>query len=263
MSETEVKVAKKLQKVVSEKKQASDVWEIKDRTYKLKNGLTPITATIKSRGIYWFDQEKGYEREIKYTENQRTPFVDEFKGTAKLAHITFKDGDLFVPKEKQILQKILSLYHPDLDKKYYEVDRVKIAENDLEQIDLEFEAMSIARELDVDAAEAILRVDMGSKVRDLTSNEVKRDIRIFARNNPELFLELANDENVGTRNVGVKAVEQGIIKLSDDQRSFKWGTNDRLLMTVPFDENPYSALAAWFKTDEGVEVFKSVEKKLK
>ena len=34
-------------------------------------------------------------------------------------------------------------------------------------------------------------------------------------------------------------------------------------MNVPFDENPYSALAAWFKTDEGVEVLQSIQKKLK
>jgi len=33
-------------------------------------------------------------------------------------------------------------------------------------------------------------------------------------------------------------------------------------MTIPFDENPYSAMAAYFKTDEGVEVFRSVEKNL-
>jgi len=33
-------------------------------------------------------------------------------------------------------------------------------------------------------------------------------------------------------------------------------------MTIPFDENPYAAMAAWFKTDEGVEVFKTIEKKL-
>ena len=33
-------------------------------------------------------------------------------------------------------------------------------------------------------------------------------------------------------------------------------------MTVPFEEHPYSALAAWFKTDEGLEVFKTIEKKL-
>jgi len=33
-------------------------------------------------------------------------------------------------------------------------------------------------------------------------------------------------------------------------------------MTVPFDEHPYSALASWFKTDEGMEVYKNIEKKL-
>ena len=59
------------------------------------------------------------------------------------------------------------------------------------------------------------------------------------------------------------ARETGIINLSDDQRTFKWASNGRKLMTVPFDENPYSAMAAWFKTDEGLEVYKSIEKKLK
>jgi hypothetical protein len=78
-----------------------------------------------------------------------------------------------------------------------------------------------------------------------------------------LFLELAQDDNLNVRNMGIKAVENGIIKLSSDQRTFLWGSNDRKLMTVPFDENPYSALAAWFKTDEGIEVYQSVEKKLK
>ena len=33
-------------------------------------------------------------------------------------------------------------------------------------------------------------------------------------------------------------------------------------MTVPFDENPYSAMAAYFKTDEGVDLMKSITKKL-
>ena len=31
-------------------------------------------------------------------------------------------------------------------------------------------------------------------------------------------------------------------------------------MTVPFDENPYSALAAFFKTDEGIEFIKALKK---
>jgi len=91
-------------------------WEMKDRIYRLKNGKTPVTATIKSRNLYWFDEEKGYEREIKYAENQKTPFVDEMKGDQRLAHIIFRNGSLFVQKEKTILQKLLSIYHPHREK---------------------------------------------------------------------------------------------------------------------------------------------------
>jgi hypothetical protein len=96
----------------------------------------------------------------------------------------------------------------------------------------------------------------------MSSKELRRDLLLFARNNPSLFLSLANDENVQLRNVGIRASELGIIKLSSDQRSFTWGSNGRKLMNVPFDENPYSAFAAWLKTDEGVEVYRSIDKKL-
>ena len=97
----------------------------------------------------------------------------------------------------------------------------------------------------------------------MSSKEIKRDLLLFAKKNPKLFIDLANDENVQLRNFAIKATESKIIKLSDDQRTFLWAANDKKLMTVPFDENPYSAMAAFFKTDEGVQVFKSIEKKFK
>ena len=238
-------------------------WIVKDRVYLLKNGKSPLTYTIKSRDIYYFDEEKGYERELKYTTNQKTPFVDEFKGDARLAHIVFEDGVLSVPREKQTLQKMLSLYHPDLNKVYEEFDPETEAENELEVIEYEVDALIAARQMDIEQAEAIMRVELGSNVATMTSKELKRDLLVFARKNPKEFLELANDENVSIRNIGIKAVEAKIIKLADDQRTFKWASNGRKLMTVPFDENPYSALAHWFKTDEGVEVYQTIEKRLK
>ena len=250
-------MAKKEKAVVTAPK-----WEIKDRIYRLKSGKTPITATIQSRNMYWFDEEKGYERELKYAVNQRSPFVDEFKGDAKLEHIVFNDGVLAVSKEKQTLQKLLSLYHPLKNKKYIEVDNVKQAENELDYLELEIEALSIAKSLDIDHMEAIMRTEVGSAVLKMTSKELKRDLLLFARSNPALFMELVSDENLNVRNMGIKAVEQGIIKLSNDQRTFTWGSNDRKLITVPFDENPYSALAAYFKTDDGIEIYQTIEKRL-
>ena len=97
----------------------------------------------------------------------------------------------------------------------------------------------------------------------MSSKEFKRDLLIFAKRNPSLFLDLINDENVLLRNLGIRATEMGILKLSADQRTFTWGSNGRKLLNVPFDEHPYSALAAWFKTDEGMEVFTSIEKRKK
>ena len=47
-----------------------NTWEIKDRMYYLKNNMSPLTYTIRSSNIYYFDEEQGYERELKYTSNE-------------------------------------------------------------------------------------------------------------------------------------------------------------------------------------------------
>jgi hypothetical protein len=240
----------------------SNEWEIKDRMYYLKSNDKPLSRSIKSAGIYWFDEEKGYERELKYCENQKTVFVDEMKGDQRLAHIVFRNGVLNVPKNKQVLQKLLSLYHPHRNVLFLEYEPVKKAANEIETLEMEVEALTAARDLDVDVAEAIMRTEIGSKVSKMSSKELKRDLLLFAKKNPKLFLELANDENVQLRNFGIVATEAGIIKLSQDQRTFTWGSTGRKVMTVPFDEHPYSALAQWFKTDEGMDVFSNIEKRL-
>ena len=243
-------------------------WEIKDRQYYLINQREPLTYVLSSKStprkpLLWFDEEKGYNREIRYASNQNSCFIDEQDGNVILDHVIFEEGVLFVPKTNQPLQKLLSLYHPKKGYVYQEKDDIAEAKDDLVSIETEMEALNTAMSIEVDQAEAILRVELGSAVDKMSSAELKRDLYMFARNNPILFLELVNDENVMLRNLAVKAAEMGIIKLSQDQRTFAWGSNNKKLMTVPFDENPYSAFAAYLKTDEGVEVFKSIEKKLK
>ena len=250
------------------KKDSTPVWEIKDRTYLLADNNSPITYTLQGKHtlrypLLWFDKTTGQQEEIRYATNQNSPLVSEQKGQVTLGHIIFQEGVLNVPKEKQNLQKLLSLYHPGLGNKYTEFDPTMEAEDDLDYLEMEVEAMNMAFDMDIDAAEAIVRVEVGSRVNKMSSKEIKRDLLLFARRNPSLFIELANDENVHLRNIAIRATEVGILKLSPDQRTFMWGENNRKLITVPFDENPYSAMAAFFKTDEGIQVFQSVEKKLK
>jgi len=242
-------------------------WEIKDRTYYLTGNKSPLTMTIPGRhtrkhALLYFDSESGVQKELRYATNMDSPFVEDQKGEATMGHIMFHNGVLTVGKNHQNLQKLLSLYHPLKNKLYQEFSAVAVAEDELDVLDLQIDALNGARDMDIDQAEAILRVEKGSTVNTMSSKELRRDLLLFARSNPALFINLANDENVQLRNFAIKATEVGIIVLSPDQRSFTWGSNDRKLMNVPFDENPYSAFASFLKTDEGVEIYRSIDKKL-
>ena len=263
----ETKEKKTTAKAVKTPEVKKDTWEYKDRNYYLLGNKNPLTYTIISRHtrrypLVWFDQEKGYEREMRYATNQKSVFVDEQEGTSTLSHIVFSEGHLFVPKEKRNLQELL-LKHPHRNLIFGEHDAVIEAEDQYDSLELEIAAMNMAYDMDIDKAEAILRTEIGSDVNKLSSKELKRDLLLFSKRSPNLFLDLAEDENVELRNIAIISVESGIVSLSQDQRTFSWASNNKKLMKVPFDENPYSAMAAWFKTDEGVEVYNSIMKKLK
>ena len=101
-------------------------WEIKDRMYFLTGNRAPLTYLMRGSNIFYFDEKKGYERELKYTSNQRTCFVDEMNGEQRLEHIIFRNGALMVPKNKTILQKLLSLYHPHKDRVYKNINLNKL-----------------------------------------------------------------------------------------------------------------------------------------
>ena len=244
-----------------------DEWVVKDRLYELTRTkplvFTLPTAHSGKKSLLYFDEELGYQRELRYATNQRSCFVEEQKGQIVMGRIVFREGVLRVPKENVALQKLLSLYHPALKANIYEEYKpAQQASNEVDWIEFELQALNLAKSLSVDEAEAILRVEMGATVTELSSSEIKRDVLIFAKKNPNLFLQLATDENTQLRSFGAKAVEMGILSLSQDQRTFTYGNTGRKVMTVPFDEHPYFALSAFFRTDEGMEIYKAIEKRL-
>ena len=242
-------------------------WELKNRTYILKGNKSPLLFTLpakhsRAKSLLWFDEGKGIQRELRYATNQNSPFADEQKGVATLGHIFFRNGALSVPKNKVALQKLLSLYHPSKDKLYFEKDDKKEAKLDLNYFEMELEALNLAHGLDLDEAEAILRVEVGSNVSSMTSQEIKRDVLVFARRNPGLFLKLMSDDDTQLRALAMRSVESQVLTLSASG-VFSWKTNGKKVMGTPPGEDPYSTLALWFKTDDGMKVLESVQKKLK
>jgi hypothetical protein len=238
-----------------------------NKLYELVGDNTPVVNKIPSRHsrknpLLYFDEEKGHNRELRYATNQKSPFVDEQQGYATLGHIAFRHGKLFVDAKDQNLQKFLDL-HPLNGRIFQEHNKQEIAETELDFLEFKVEALKFAKDMEIDHAEAILRVEVGSEISKMTSKEIKRDLIIMAERNPQLFLDLVQDDNIMLRNFGIKAVEAGVIEITQDQRLFKWASNGRKLFEVPMGEHPYSALAAWFKTDEGMAVYQNIEKRLK
>ena len=88
--ETPVMETPKPKRVEKQNPILKDGWEVKHRIYRLKGNKKPLSRSIRSANIHWFDEVKGYERELKYCENQKTCFVDEMQGDQRLEHVIFR-----------------------------------------------------------------------------------------------------------------------------------------------------------------------------
>ena len=218
--------------------------EITDKLYVLKRKTFPISFMLASRNttrrsLLYFDTKTNTNRPLRYAVNQKSPFEDEQDGNFILEPIIFDDGLLSVPKENQVLQMFLA-YHPDNGSVFEEVDTKRDASVQIDSINIQLDAQIAARELDIATAEAIARVMMGTRVDRLSSEELRRDLMLFARNNPYDFLQLLNDPELKLQNIAVKALQDGTFVLKNKNRDifFNLQDNKKKLMGVPFGEDP-------------------------
>jgi hypothetical protein len=239
--------------------------EQKDRVFVLKGNSSPIRLMISvkhtsRRPLTYFDGS--LNRALRYATNQLTPFVDEQDGVVTLEPVTFENGTLIVPSWNVNLQKFLMI-HPQFNKIFFELDKEQEASKQVEDIYSEIDAQVEAKNLDINDLEAIARVVMKGNVSSMTSSELRRDMILWAKKNPAEFMNLINDENLKLRNLAVRAVEMNILHIKQDNRTVVWGDNKKeQIIVAPYGENVYSALALFFKTDEGLDVLQNITNKL-
>ena len=244
-------------------------FERKDRIYVLKSKATPLSFMLASRNtrrspLMYFDEDKGVNRTLRYARNQKSPFEDEQDDNAILEPVVFEDGFLRVPKNNIVLQRFLN-YHPGMGTVFEEVNTEKDASQDVFNMDVELDAEIAAKEMDISMSEYIARVLMGARVDQRSSAEIRRDVRMYARHNPVEFLEMLDDPMLKLQDLASKSFEGGLLSLRNKKRDiyFALKDNKKKLLTIPFNEKPVSALAAYFQTDEGIEVMEMLDKKLK
>lgn len=238
-----------------------------DKTYKLTKDKAPLSYTIPSRNtrrksLLYIDEKTGVNRSLRYAKNQKSIFEDEQDGNVLLEPIVFEDGFLRVPKQNQILQEFLA-YHPGNGQEFVEVDKEQDAAIEVVDLDLALEAQILAKDLDIEMLETIARVVIGLNIDKLTSSELKRDVRMFAKKYPEEFMESINDPLLALQNKCAKFFSEGLLVLKNKKDVYyNLKGNKNKLLTVPYGEDPLFILASFLQSDEGLEVLRILESKL-
>lgn len=241
----------------------------KDRRYTLCGDLTPLTYVLPSRDtarkrLYYYNEEEGTSRTIRYAPNQKSIFIDEQNDVAVVEPIIFEDGDLFVPKEQHLLQEFLH-YHPgnvaNGGKEFYEFDPEKQAAEETQELFDEVDALIKARSLDLNTMMAVGRVYLSGDVDSMTTAELKRDILIFAKNNPREFLDAIEDPDLNINNIAARAIKEAYVTIRGGKDIFyNLKDNKKKILTIPFGIEPADALMQWLTGEDGVELFKFLTK---
>ena len=235
-----------------------------DKVYKLMNG-SPLSYTLASRNhprfpLLWFDEDKNVNRVLRYSVNQKSPFEDEQDGNAVIEPIIFEDGFLRVPKNNPVLQEFL-YYHPLRNVVFEEVDKEKDAAQEMEYLNYEVDALMEARQLTIEQLETLTRVMFGKDPSTLSTAELKRDILVFAKNNPIEFLNVLNDPMLKFEDKVRQFFENKLLALRNNDKEvwFNTPTNKKKMMSIAFGEDPYEAVSLYLKSDEGTDALKMLE----
>ena len=210
-----------------------------------------------AKRLYHFDGK--VNRELRYARNQKSPFVDEQDGNFILEPIIFEDGFLKVEDSNPVLQKFLEV-HPDNGSLFAEVDNKKDAQKELDYLEMEADALSKARTLDIAMMENVARVALNVDPSRISTQELKRDIIVFAKYNPQDFLSIVNDPNVAHDGLVARLFDYGALVTKRNAVHYNLPSNKSKLLIIPTGQNAHEAVSSFFMTEEGVEVMTTLEK---
>jgi len=235
-----------------------------DKVYKLKIG-NPLSYTLASRNhprfpLMWFDEKKQQNRPLRYAVNQKSPFEDEQDGNAIIEPIVFEDGFLSVQRTNPVLQEFLH-YHPLNGIIFSEIDKEREASEEVEDLNIEVDALIEARRLTLEQIETLTRVMFGKDPSTISTAELKRDILVFAKNDPRGFLMTLNDPELQFQAKVRLFFEEKLLALRNNDKEvwFNTPTNKKKMLSVPYGEDPYEMAGHFLSSDEGIDSLKMLE----
>ena len=139
-----------------------------------------------------------------------------------------------------------------------------MAQKEVANINVQVDALVEARSLSITQLETLTRVLFGKDPSTVSTEEMRRDVLVFAKVEPEEFMSTVNDPVLKLHATVHKFFDAGLIKYRNKNKEvwFNTKSNKAKLCTIPFGEDPIYIVASYFQSDDGVEALKHLEKLL-
>ena len=157
-------------------------------------------------------------------------------------------------------------FHPHFNKKWEILDKSVDAQEELDKEELIDQAIAMYKTLSIAQIEDIARVKLKAKVDKMSSAEVKRDVRRYAKASPELFLECVDEPEVEINGTAARCFTENLLVLKAGGTQIWYNLTDKAkskLLTIPSKSDEVLELSKYFLTNEGLPKMKELAKYLK
>jgi hypothetical protein len=232
----------------------------KAKEYKV---LKPSGATfmMQQSGVTVYDEKTDSVREIRYCPNEPSVFRDKQSPNSVRESVIFRDGRIFVPKEKPNLLAFLDL-HPgnkaNNGSVFAVVDKKAKARQDVSAELIKAEAILLIRDKSFEELLSVA-VALGINV-DRPAEEVKHDLLVEATARPKVFIDSFDNPEVEMRAKVKQAAKYNILKITKD--AVRWFDSARIIISIPAGRDPIDVFVKYCMTEAGSAIMTEIDKQM-
>jgi hypothetical protein len=229
----------------------------------------PASARIPSIDEIYDDSTES-NRMIRYVVGEQSVYEDEqTTENPIIGDVVFTNGILTVPFNQVNLRKYLDACNYNEDNP----DRIDTVKALFSKVNTEFDAEKSMKSLETEylATDTLMKMNaqemvgyaraMGLDV-DRSMYEIKHDMMVMAKGNPELFMEEISNPMIERKQIIMDALDDKFIYENKGKRQFYWTDTKELIFTVPVGISPLDALTEYTFDEEGTAVFSRIKRML-
>ena len=220
-----------------------------------------IVYMLPQKGITVYDSELDTVREMRYCPNEPSIWADEQGANARKETVAFREGKLFVAKDKPNLRKFMDLHPMNIGnggKIFKQVDKKQDAEKELKREFILSEAVTMVRDKDVNELLPIalyFGIDINAPV-----SEIRYNLLNIAKKRTEEFIQSFDSPQVQVRSSIQQAKDYQIINLKTD--GCYWFDSNKLIVSVPAGMDSIDVMVRFCLTEKGSPVLSTIEERL-